>query len=188
MAVNLTKPPRMREYTPVHLMDEEESIRRNSRGVDVPSNAIEVVVHTDVENAPPAVVQKNDLDLSVCMDTLLNGIETADDNTQKRFANEFLKAAKKKKKALSRQKNTMFVEYILPALFRTTFSCGAMALGIFLPQIVEWSVSWLPPTYADETTWLLGVVTAIQPIFMLLGFMGGVTFFIGLLHRITQLP
>ena len=30
MAVNLTKPFRGREYTPVHLMDEEESIQRSS--------------------------------------------------------------------------------------------------------------------------------------------------------------
>lgn len=149
MAVNLTKPPVMREYTPVHLMDEEESILRNSRGVEVPSSAIEVVVHTDAENAP-AVAQK------------------------------------KKKKALNRHKNTLFVEYILPALLRAIFPCGAMALGIFLPQIVEWSVSWLPPTYADETTWLVGLVTSIQPLFMLLAFLGGVTFFIGLLYRITE--
>ena len=30
MAVNLTKPFQGREYTPVHLMDEEDSIQRSS--------------------------------------------------------------------------------------------------------------------------------------------------------------
>ena len=30
MSVNLTKPFQGREYTPVHLMDEEESIQRSS--------------------------------------------------------------------------------------------------------------------------------------------------------------
>ena len=116
MAVNLTKPFRGREYTPVHLMDEEESIQRSSLTTtaapdklpsytpehiayepDAPEQSADIdvsVVHA--ENAP-AVVEKPDL--NVYMNELLEGIENADADTREKFMNEFLKAAKKKKKS-----------------------------------------------------------------------------------------
>ena len=113
MAVNLTKPFQGREYTPVHLMDEEESIQRSSLTTDAPDKLpsytpehiayepdapeqgadIDVsVVH--IENVP-AVVEKPDL--NVYMNELLEGIENADADTREKFMNEFLKAAKMKK-------------------------------------------------------------------------------------------
>ena len=93
MAVNLTKPFQGREYTPTHLMDEEESIQRSSLTASseklpsytpehiayeppAPNQAADIdvaVVHA--ENAP-AVVAKPDL--NICMTELLEGIENAD--------------------------------------------------------------------------------------------------------------
>ena len=81
MSVNLTKPFQGREYTPVHLMDEEESIQRSSLTTaapdklpsytpehiayepDAPDQGADIdvsVVHA--ENAP-AVVEKPDLNV-----------------------------------------------------------------------------------------------------------------------------
>ena len=117
MAVNLTKPFQGREYTPVHLMDEEDSIQRSSLTASseklpsytpehiayeppAPNQAADIdvaVVHA--ENAP-AVVAKPDL--NICMTELLEGIENADADTREKFMNEFLKAAKKKKRSMKR--------------------------------------------------------------------------------------
>ena len=118
MAVNLTKPFQGREYTPVHLMDEEESIQRSSLTTaapdklpsytpehiayepDAPEQGADIdvsVVHT--ENVP-AVVEKPDL--NVYMNELLEGIENADADTREKFMNEFLKAAKMKKKSMKK--------------------------------------------------------------------------------------
>ena len=138
MAVNLTKPFRGREYTPVHLMDEEESIQRSSLTTtaapnklpsytpehiayepDAPEQSADIdvsVVHA--ENAP-AVVEKPDL--NVYMNELLEGIENADADTREKFMNEFLKAAKMKKKSIkkhgrvltNRFKSCMDWEYLL---------------------------------------------------------------------------
>lgn len=117
MAVNLTKPFQGREYTPTHLMDEEESIQRSvlttaseklpsytpehiayepaapERGTDIKVSAIHA------ENAP---VEVKKVDLNTCMAELLDGIENADDDTQERFMGAFLKAAKKKKKSMKK--------------------------------------------------------------------------------------
>lgn len=117
MAVNLTKPFQGREYTPTHLMDEEESIQRSvltTASEKLPSYTPEHIAYepaapergTDIkvsvihaENAP-AELKK--VDLNTCMAELLDGIENADADTQERFMGAFLKAAKKKKKSMKK--------------------------------------------------------------------------------------
>lgn len=117
MAVNLTKPFQGREYTPTHLMDEEESIQRSvltTASEKLPSYTPEHIAYepaapergTDIkvsvihaENAP-AELKK--VDLNTCMAELLDGIENADADTQERFMGAFLKAAKKKKKFMKK--------------------------------------------------------------------------------------
>ena len=117
MAVNLTKPFQGREYTPTHLMDEEESIQRSvltTASEKLPSYTPEHIAYepaapecgTDIkvsvihaENAP---VKVKKVDLNTCMAELLDGIENADADTQERFMGAFLKAAKKKKKSMKK--------------------------------------------------------------------------------------
>lgn len=117
MAVNLTKPFQGREYTPTHLMDEEESIHRSvltTASEKLPSYTPEHIAYepaapergTDIklsvihaENAP---VEVKKVDLNTCMAELLDGIENADADTQERFMGAFLKAAKKKKKSMKK--------------------------------------------------------------------------------------
>lgn len=200
MAVNLTKPPRkheyastipkdgvfsltkpsvMREYTPVHLIDEEESILRNSR--DVPERAIEVsVVRTAAENAP-VMVRGNDL--CICMDTLLDAIESADEGTQKKFANEFLKAAKKIRKALFRKKNALFVEVFLPAFRRGIVAIAGLSAFKFFPSIVEQTAMWLP---TDEKASLLELVTTMRPLFTTLGGICALLFGLSLMGQVLS--
>lgn len=117
MAVNLTKLFQGREYTPTHLMDEEESIQRSvltTASEKLPSYTPEHIAYepaapecgTDIkvsvihaENAP---VKVKKVDLNTCMAELLDGIENADADTQERFMGAFLKAAKKKKKSMKK--------------------------------------------------------------------------------------
>lgn len=97
MAVNLTKPFRGREYTPVHLMDEEESIQRSSltAAPKLPSCTPEHIAHEsaapeqsadiDVSVAHnenfPAVVESPDL--NACVNEPTEETENADNDTPK---------------------------------------------------------------------------------------------------------
>ena len=151
MAVNLTKPFQGREYTPVHLMDEEDSIQRSSLTASseklpsytpehiayeppAPNQAADIdvaVVHA--ENAP-AVVAKPDL--NICMTELLEGIENADADTREKFMNEFLKAAKKKKRSMKRHEFAPSKDIVYIFLIGLGFAAFA-TLGNFLPTIIE---------------------------------------------------
>ena len=151
MSVNLTKPFQGREYTPVHLMDEEDSIQRSSLTASseklpsytpehiayeppAPNQAADIdvaVVHA--ENAP-AVVAKPDL--NICMTELLEGIENADADTREKFMNEFLKAAKKKKRSMKRHAFAPSKDIVYIFLIGLGFAAFA-TLGNFLPTIIE---------------------------------------------------
>lgn len=153
MAVNLTKPFQGHEYTPVHLMDEEDSIQRSSLTASsekLPSYTPEhiayepaapaqnqaadidvAVVHA--ENAP-AVVAKPDL--NICMTELLEGIENADADTREKFMNEFLKAAKKKKRSMKHHVFKISEDTVRISLIGLGFAAFAI-FGYFCPTIIE---------------------------------------------------
>ena len=184
MAVNLTKPFRGREYTPVHLMDEEESIQRSSltttaapdklpsytpehiayepaapeQGADIDVS----VVHA--ENAP-AVVEKPDL--NVYMNELLEGIENADADTREKFMNEFLKAAKMKKKSMKKHETALSVETVHACLTCLVF-VGILLFSSFYPTIIE-LIGPIPET------------EAVSEIFELANFLRPVAIFTGAL-------
>lgn len=188
MAVNLTKPFRGREYTPVHLMDEEESIQRSSltttaapdklpsytpehiayepaapeQGADIDVS----VVHA--ENAP-AVVEKPDL--NVYMNELLEGIENADADTREKFMNEFLKAAKMKKKSMKKNETSPFEETIHICLTGLAFSVFVL-IGFFFPTIIESISSILNESETDAISVLLELANHIRPLIISIGFIG----------------
>lgn len=188
MAVNLTKPFRGREYTPVHLMDEEESIQRSSltttaapdklpsytpehiayepaapeQGADIDVS----VVHA--ENAP-AVVEKPDL--NVYMNELLEGIENADADTREKFMNEFLKAAKMKKKSMKKNETSPFEETIHICLTGLAFSVFVL-IGFFFPTIIESISSILNESETEAISVLLELANHIRPLIISIGFIG----------------
>ena len=188
MAVNLTKPFRGREYTPVHLMDEEESIQRSSltttaapdklpsytpehiayepaapeQGADIDVS----VVHA--ENAP-AVVEKPDL--NVYMNELLEGIENADADTREKFMNEFLKAAKMKKKSMKKNETSPFEETIHICLTGLAFSVFVL-IGFFFPTIIESISSILNKSETEAISVLLELANHIRPLIISIGFIG----------------
>lgn len=188
MAVNLTKPFRGREYTPVHLMDEEESIQRSSltttaapdklpsytpehiayepaapeQGADIDVS----VVHA--ENAP-AVVEKPDL--NVYMNELLEGIENADADTREKFMNEFLKAAKMKKKSMKKNETSPFEETIHICLTGLAFSVFVL-IGFFFPTIIESISSILNESETEAIPVLLELANHIRPLIISIGFIG----------------
>lgn len=188
MAVNLTKPFRGREYTPVHLMDEEESIQRSSltttaapdklpsytpehiayepaapeQGADIDVS----VVHA--ENAP-AVVEKPDL--NVYMNELLEGIENADADTREKFMNEFLKAAKMKKKSMKKNETSPFEETVHICLTGLAFSVFVL-IGFFFPTIIESISSILNESETEAISVLLELANHIRPLIISIGFLG----------------
>ena len=188
MAVNLTKPFRGREYTPVHLMDEEESIQRSSLTTtaapnklpsytpehiayepDAPEQSADIdvsVVHA--ENAP-AVVEKPDL--NVYMNELLEGIENADADTREKFMNEFLKAAKMKKKSMKKNETSPFEETIHICLTGLAFSVFVL-IGFFFPTIIESISSILNESETEAISVLLELANHIRPLIISIGFIG----------------
>lgn len=188
MSVNLTKPFQGREYTPVHLMDEEESIQRSSltttaapdklpsytpehiayepaapeQGADIDVS----VVHA--ENAP-AVVEKPDL--NVYMNELLEGIENADADTREKFMNEFLKAAKMKKKSMKKNETSPFEETIHICLTGLAFSVFVL-IGFFFPTIIESISSILNESETEAISVLLELANHIRPLIISIGFIG----------------
>ena len=188
MAVNLTKPFRGREYTPVHLMDEEESIQRSSLTTtaapnklpsytpehiayepDAPDQGADIdvsVVHA--ENAP-AVVEKPDL--NVYMNELLEGIENADADTREKFMNEFLKAAKMKKKSMKKNETSPFEETIHICLTGLAFSVFVL-IGFFFPTIIESISSILNESETEAISVLLELANHIRPLIISIGFIG----------------
>lgn len=188
MAVNLTKPFRGREYTPVHLMDEEESIQRSSLTTtaapdklpsytpehiayepDAPDQGADIdvsVVHA--ENAP-AVVEKPDL--NVYMNELLEGIENADADTREKFMNEFLKAAKMKKKSMKKNETSPFEETVHICLTGLAFSVFVL-IGFFFPTIIESISSILNESETEAISILLELANHIRPLIISIGFIG----------------
>ena len=186
MAVNLTKPFRGREYTPVHLMDEEESIPRSSLTTtaapdklpsytpehiayepDAPEQSADIdvsVVHA--ENAP-AVVEKPDL--NVYMNELLEGIENADADTREKFMNEFLKAAKKKKKSMKKHETALSVETVHACLSGLVFVV-ILLFGSFYPTIIELTIGPIPETGAVSE--IFELANFLRPVALLTGALG----------------
>ena len=186
MAVNLTKPFRGREYTPVHLMDEEESIQRSSLTTtaapdklpsytpehiayepDAPEQGADIdvsVVHA--ENAP-AVVEKPDL--NVYMNELLEGIENADADTREKFMNEFLKAAKMKKKSMKKHETALSVETVHACLSGLVFVV-ILLFGSFYPTIIELTIGSIPETGAVSE--IFELANFLRPVALLTGALG----------------
>ena len=197
MSVNLTKPFQGREYTPVHLMDEEDSIQRNSLTASfeklpsytpehiayeppAPNQAADIdlaVVHA--ENAP-AVVAKPDL--NICMTELLEGIENADADTREKFMNEFLKAAKKKKKSMKRHEFAPSEDIVKISLIGLGFAAFAL-LGYFFPTIIESLISESEVGIEPFST-LIEMANYLRPFVMLAGSLGALTTYFCLFRRI----
>ena len=197
MAVNLTKPFRGREYTPVHLMDEEESIQRSSLTTtaapdklpsytpehiayepDAPDQGADIdvsVVHA--ENAP-AVVEKPDL--NVYMNELLEGIENADADTREKFMNEFLKAAKKKKKSMKKHETALSVETVHACLSGLVFVV-ILLFGSFYPTIIELTIGPIPETGAVSE--IFELANHIRPLVIFIGFLGMLASSVRLIHK-----
>lgn len=108
MAVNLTKPSVLREYTPVHLCDEEDTIPKVRPSI-TPEQIAQEPAAPEVQEIFPSVkvasvqnvpIVQGKPDLQMCMDELMQGISTADEATQQRFVTEFMQQAKQECKQI----------------------------------------------------------------------------------------
>lgn len=122
------------------------------------------VVHA--ENAP-AVVEKPDL--NVYMNELLEGIENADADTREKFMNEFLKAAKKKKKSMKKHETALSVETVHACLSGLVFVV-ILLFGSFYPTIIELTIGPIPETGAVSE--IFELANFLRPVALLTGALG----------------
>ena len=183
MAVNLTKPFQGREYTPVHLMDEEESIQRSSLTAHdklpsytpehiayepaAPEQGADIDVSVIHAENVPAVVEKPDL--NVYMNELLEGIENADADTREKFMNEFLKAAKKKKKSMKKHETALSEETVHICLTGLVFAVFVL-IGFFFPTIIESIIGPIPETGAVSE--IFEMANFLRPVVLVIGALG----------------
>ena len=149
----------MPSYTPEHIAYEPDAPEQ-SADIDVS------VVHA--ENAP-AVVEKPDL--NVYMNELLEGIENADADTREKFMNEFLKAAKMKKKSIKKHGNELLDERVHACLIGLVFAVFAL-VGYFFPTIIESIGSILNESETEAISVLLELANHIRPLIISIGFIG----------------
>ena len=152
-------PDKLPSYTPEHIAYEPAA---PEQGADIDVS----VVHA--ENAP-AVVEKPDL--NVYMNELLEGIENADADTREKFMNEFLKAAKMKKKSMKKNETSPFEETIHICLTGLAFSVFVL-IGFFFPTIIESISSILNESETEAISVLLELANHIRPLIISIGFIG----------------
>ena len=134
---------------------------------DAPEQSADIdvsVVHA--ENAP-AVVEKPGL--NVYMNELLEGIENADADTREKFMNEFLKAAKKKKKSMKKHETALSVETVHACLSGLVFVV-ILLFGSFYPTIIELTIGPIPETGAVSE--IFELANFLRPVALLTGALG----------------
>lgn len=124
MAVNLRKEPEMREYTPVHLIDEEDTMPKKVAEKSVTHLAVEVVTQrsenakfTDANTSDDEIKPKlnpvlfseftpatKDEQLVAAMNKIIAEIEHADAKTQEKFCNHFMPTAKDLQQGIERKR------------------------------------------------------------------------------------
>ena len=160
----------MPSYTPEHIAYEPPAPNQ-AADIDV------AVVHA--ENAP-AVVAKPDL--NICMTELLEGIENADADTREKFMNEFLKAAKKKKRSMKRHEFAPSKDIVYIFLIGLGFAAFA-TLGNFLPTIIE-SLTNESEVGIELYSTLIEIANYLRPVAFLVGSFGTLTTYFYLFRKI----
>lgn len=105
------------------------------------------------------------------MNELLEGIENADADTREKFMNEFLKAAKKKKKSMKKNETSPFEETVHICLTGLAFSVFVL-IGFFFPTIIESISSILNESETEAISVLLELANHIRPLIISIGFIG----------------
>lgn len=168
-------PDKLPSYTPEHIAYEPDA---PDQGADIDVS----VVHA--ENAP-AVVEKPDL--NVYMNELLEGIENADADTREKFMNEFLKAAKKKKKSMKKHETALSEETVHICLTGLAFAVFVL-IGFFFPTIIESISSILNESeteaISESISVLLELANHIRPLVISIGFLGMLVSSFRVIHKI----
>ena len=184
MSVNLTKPFQGREYTPVHLMDEEESIQRSSLTTAAPDK-LPSYTPEHIAYEPDAPDQGADIDVSVVhAENAPAVVEKPDLNV---YMNEFLKAAKKKKKSMKKHETALSEETVHICLTGLAFAVFVL-IGFFFPTIIESISSILNESeteaISESISVLLELANHIRPLVISIGFLGMLVSSFRVIHKI----
>ena len=114
------------------------------------------------------------------MNELLEGIENADADTREKFMNEFLKAAKKKKKSMKKHETALSVETVHACLSGLVFVV-ILLFGSFYPTIIELTIGPIPETGAVSE--IFELANFLRPVALLTGALGIALSTFRLIHK-----
>lgn len=144
MAVNLTKPFKGREFTPIHLIDEETSIATAPRASskEIFSAKTSTSVH-----------------LAKYMDDIIEGIQDANSIIKAKFITEFYKEVKAQRKIIKadnicRERPWIIVGVICILTF---------IIGLVLPIIFDGIISIMSNPSEEEVSFIKCAVAVVQP-------------------------
>lgn len=153
MAVNLTKPFKGREFTPIHLIDEETSIATTSQ-----------VSSQEIFSAKTST-STTSTSISKCMNEIIEGIQDANRATKDKFIGEFYKEVRAQRKLIKADK----VCKELPWIIVGVMSIITIIIGLALPLIFDGVISIMSNPSEEEVNFIHCAVAVIQPWAVLAG-------------------
>lgn len=176
MAVSLTKPTKMPEYTPEHIISEEESVPFRQREYTpkhfiseeesiqtLQTNEQAVQIEVKPTEQPLAV-----RDAEVCMSDLMKAIDLTDTEIQEQFITTFYKDIKSKRKLLKKHLKFKAKGYLFDwkHLLLNSVVAVITVLGvIFLPELLLQGIWALAGDGSAEGAQVLGeLINLLKPL------------------------
>lgn len=166
MAVSLQKQFTGREYTPVHLMDEAESIqqlqsqRNGYHRPQVGRKALAEDIRPSIQ-----VVESKQLPTPItntrqCMSQILEDIAQAAPGDQEYFISKFYKEVKAARKSLKKQKASILPRGLIQSSLYFLLSCLGFLFAPDILEAVSASVSYsseMLPLWGSLLEWMFGL-------------------------------
>lgn len=150
MAVNLTKQFKGREYTPIHLIDEETSV------ATTPKESSKEIFPTKSSTS---------ITLNRAMEDIIKGIQDADSVTKDKFISEFYREVKAQRKII--KANSICEE--LPWIIVGVISIIIFIVGLVLPQILDVVLAAVTNPSEEIVNFFKYAAAVFQPMLVLAG-------------------
>lgn len=172
MAVNLFKETNLPEYTPVHLIDEQETMPKISTKDVIEHGEPDEHVSIEVVNTT------EEKQLAETMNTILAEIQNADVETQMKFCSDFIPAANRIKKCLKRKKKTGLIfdgEIMIRVIPKLLISFALLTVVLNKNVVIE----FFRTNCGSYSSFLSSMFTALSVVLILIAaFLWASAFFI----------
>lgn len=137
MAVRLTKEPVLREYTPIHLIDEEDTIQKSKQNIKAKveigtKQALEIVpIKGEISDAEENINSNVEIiDVEKAMNIVQQYIGQADESVKHKFCEEFMPQMIREKERLKEKKDATDFKFILTNLLYFCV-CGLLMCAVY---------------------------------------------------------